>query len=134
MRKRIIILLIAAILLCGCSRIDQETPGRPRLVEKITATYRSTAVELVRSYTDQEKMEAVLIYLRRLAPYGSATEETDPLEPSDGRITLHYSDGTDRVYELYAGRYLRIDNGQWQNIKTERGQELPLLLGMMESD
>ena len=133
-KKWIIALLTLALFCCGCSRIDQETPGRPRLVEKITASYHGTAMELARSYTDQEKMEAVLLYLRHLAPYGPATEETDPLEDSGGHIVLHYSDGTTRVYELYASRYLRIDDGPWQNIKTERGQELPLLLGMMESD
>ena len=134
MKKMMIMLLTVAALLCGCTQIDKETPGKPRVVERITASYHSDAIELRREYTDDKKMQAVLTYLRTLNPYGTVTEESEAAEYHDARITLHYSDSTTKIYRIYANQYLQINGDQWQNIKEDRGRELPLLLGFMESD
>lgn len=134
MKKTVTLMLITLFLLSGCSRIDQQTPGKPKVVTKITADYFSGSVTLQRAYTDAEKMQAVLTYLRCLRPFGAA--ETDP-ETADGsrvHITLYYSDNTTKIYQQRADQYLRVDNGVWQNILPERGRELALLLGLMESD
>ena len=132
MKKIIVLVLLCGVLLGGCYPIDAEIPGHPRVVTGITAAYESGAVTLRRSYTDSEKMQAVLTWLRCLKPYGSAEAVTEA--DSSATVTLHYSDSTEKVYELLAGQYLRVNGGAWQNLNPDQGQELPLLLGMLESD
>ena len=134
MKKIFVMLLMTAVILCGCTQIDAQKPGRPRVVERITASYRSSAVLLEREYTDGEKLDAVLTYLRRLDPNDIIDDNAGETEKSDARIILHYSDSTTKEYRIYGNQYLQINDGKWQSIKAERGQELPLLLGMMESD
>ena len=134
MCKKISLLLLLVLILGGCSDVNAETPGRPRLVTGISAVYQKGAIRLERQYSDDEKMGAVLDYLRLLKTYGPA--EVDP-EATDGsriQITLRFSDGSQKVYDQWADQFLRCDGGKWEQINPEQGQELALLLGMLESD
>ena len=132
--KKIMVMLLLTLILCGCSNINEETPGQPKLVTGISAVYQKGAMQLVRQYSNDEKVRSVLNYLRLLKTYGPP--ETDPEAEGGNRIrlTLTFSDGTEKVYEQWADQYLRSNGGPWQLISTEQGQELYLLLGMMESD
>ena len=132
--RKITILLLLAVTLCGCCNVDKEVPGQPNLVTGITAVYRKGAMELRREYFQPEKVRSVLNYLRLLKTYGPP--DTDPTATEGGKIqiTVSFSDGTQRVYDQWADQYLRSDGGPWQLISPEQGQELYLLLTMMESD
>ena len=132
MRRIFALVVLLATALAGCGQTTQ-VGVRPRLVTKVTADYKSGAIELHRQYTDEEKMRAVLNYLRCLEPYGDVSEE-DITAGSEVKIVLTYSDGTTKTYDQRADQFLRTGNGAWQNIRSEQGSELPLLLGLMESD
>lgn len=134
MKKMMILLLLLLPLLYGCSNIDQQMPGRPKVVTKVTADYVSGSITLRREYTDSEKMQAVLTYLRCLRPFGTVESDPETAEGSQVRITLLFSDDTTKTYDQRADQYLRVDQGSWQNIPPEQGRELALLLGLMESD
>ena len=134
MKKIMIAILILGLLLCGCSRIDETVPGQPRVVTAISALYDSGAVQLRRQYTDAQKMQAVLTFLRCLDPYGTAAEDPESVGGNAAQITLVYSDESTKTYELRGDQYFRVNGGSWQNIRSEQAQELPLLLGLMESD
>jgi len=132
--KKWTILLLTALLLAGCTRVDQTQPGRPRVVTRIQASYNSGTVKLQRTYTDAEKMQAVLTYLRCLDVSGPAESPPADDEMPLGHVRLYYSDNTYKDYFQRSDRYLQINGGPWQNIPLDRGREFPILLGLMESD
>ena len=130
--KKIMMILLICMILCGCT--NQETPAQsqPKVVIQITAQYSSGVIRLQRSYTDSEKMRSVLNYFRCLSPYGSV-EDPQSTE-SDIVVTVYFSDGSNKTYEQRDNTYLRQNDGSWQYIDPEKGQELALILGLMESD
>lgn len=85
MRKRIIsIFLLSAILLYGCGS-GKRTVKRYKIVTQMTVT----AGELTRTYTDQDKMETILFFLRvlrskDLAPAGEGAEFSIRFTHPDG--------------------------------------------------
>ena len=131
MKKVTAVIMLLTMLLTGCRQTAQ---ARPRLVTGITADYSSGTIRLHRQYTNEEKMRSVLTYLRCLDPYGVAYEAAEQAGGSRVQIVLTYSDGSTKTYEQRADQYLRIGDSVWRNISAEKGRELPLLLGLMESD
>ena len=132
--KKIGIILLALLLMTGCTRIDEQIAGRPRVVTGIDASYDSGAIRLNRQYSDSEKLRAVLMYFRCLEVYGTVAPEVSIPQISSIRVTLTYSDGTAKTYDQRDGQYLRQDDGPWHYINQEQAQDLPILLGFLESD
>ncbi len=130
--KRIIWTILLCAVLSGCVGREISTQNQPRVVTHITAEYNSGTIRLQRNYTNSDKMRSVLNYFRMLSPYGTAQQL--PLEGNRVQITVHFSDGSSKLYEQFADTYLRQDGGTWQYIDPQAGQQLPLLLGLMESD
>ena len=134
MKKTVLIVILAAAVLMGCSLTRGPVQTQPRTVTQITADYRSGVIELHRQYTDADKMRAVLNYLRCLTPSGIPDEDPTSVAGSVVQIVLTYSDGSTKTYRQRADQYLQIEDGAWQSIPSEKGREFPLLLGLMESD
>ena len=134
MRRSFAVIVLLSLLLTGCSNINEETPGQPNLVTGITAVCRKGAMELTRNYSNQEKVRSVLNYLRLLKTYGPPETDPNTAEGQRIQITVTFSDGSQKIYDQWDDQYLRSDGGPWQVISSEQGQELYLLLGMMESD
>ncbi len=134
MRKWLGLVLIAALLLSGCTRIDQQVNGRPRLVTGIEASFDNGTLRLHRLYSDNEKLRGVLTYLRCLEIKGTVEPDTEIPGTSQGKIVISYSDGSSKTYEQRNDNFFRQDNGPWHYIDPEQGQEYALLLGLMESD
>ena len=134
MTKLISVVILLSMLLTGCTQAPTTAQTQPRLVTMITADYSSGVIELHRQYTDCEKMRAVLNYFRGLHP--GETVPSAPAEDSGSRIsvTLTYSDGSTKTYDQRADQYLRQGSGSWQTISADKGRELAMLLGLMESD
>lgn len=132
MKRTAAALIILCVLLSGCGHTARD-PMQPRTVTAITADYSSGTISLRRQYTDQEKLRSVLNYLRCLSAT-SASDLSPEQETSVARIVLTYSDGSTKTYDQWGDQYLRIDGGPWLRIPADKGQEFPLLLGLMESD
>lgn len=132
--KKMLILVLLAMLLAGCTRPNDDSIRPPRLVTGIEVSYNSGSIRLQRQYTDEKKMRSLLDYLRCLDVYGTAAADIPIPDVPICRITLSFSDGTCKVYEQRDHRFLRRDDGPWHYIEPEQAQELPLLLGLMESD
>ena len=126
-------ILLITTFFTGCQRVDPNAPTRPRLVVEVRAQYEGENIHLERCYIDDEKVRAVLDYIRSLDPYGTVAENSIVAD-EQAWIELIFSDGTTKCYHQYGAEYLRCGDGDWQNITKERGTELPVLLGMMESD
>ena len=128
--KKLFCLTILILLLCGCSRPPEQ--HQLKWVTQVTADYQKGTIRLHRDYTDDEKIRPVLDYFRSLSPYGTA--QSVPQEGQYAQITIHYSDGSQKVYEQTSDAFLRQNGGIWQHIDPEKGQELWLLLALTESD
>ena len=132
--RKIALLVLFSLILGGCCNINKETVGQPNLVTHIIADYQKGALVFHREYSNSEKVRSVLNYLRLLNTYGPPEEPPEGGKLSRIRITIHFSDSTNKVYEQWADQYLRIDGGPWSLLDPQQGQELYLLLTMMESD
>lgn len=127
--------LAVLFLLSGCCRILPSPKGSPyRVVTQIQVVYENGSLETQRQVFQEVKMRPILDYLRYLDPYGIPQEDPEQTDGSDCFITLHYSDGSQRIYRQRADRYIRIDDGPWTRIDQAKAMELKMLLWMIPSD
>ena len=139
MKKPRCLFLVAVgllLMLSGCSRDVRPDPSKPamRFVSQIDVTYRNEKWAFRWIYTDQNKMEAVLLYLRTLTPLGQVAIDPQRVEREHYEIVLHYSDGGTMVYYQHADRYLSKGYTPFEQVDPKQARKLPLLLEQMPSD
>lgn len=137
MKEKILILTMSLLLLLsGCTAAPPENQHRPlyRAVTQITVDYENGPIQATLNYTEDEKMRLILNYLRLIRPYGTPPEDPEAVDGSLFRITLTHSDGSTKVYEQKADRYLKAHGKNWQCISSQKAMELSILLGQLESD
>lgn len=134
--KRIgIILIMLFILMCsGCGCYERKPKEEYRVVTQIDVVYHNKPIVSEGSFTDPEKMQKILYYLRRISPYGTPVKDPEEVQGSDFYITLRYSDNTQKVYQQRDDRFMRINNGSWKRIDPKRAVMLSKILGTLESD
>lgn len=129
-KKCLLLLLLGACLLGGCS-LRQSLCRYVTRVD-IYCDHRDTPI--VRSYTKEDKMGAVLMYLR-LLHLGSAPEtDPDTISAESYQIDLTLSDGSHRVYIQKDHRYIREPDIGWQSISPEQAAKLYAIMRHFESD
>lgn len=133
--RRYCLLLIAILFLSGCTHYAPPYENHPvRVVTAIDVTTTQQGEIYRFRYSSNEKMEAILKYLRSLEP-----DQFTPIEPDSFRtdayeIILTLSDGSKTVYHQIYDEYLKKDNGRWQAINRAKGASLPQLLAGLPSD
>lgn len=137
MKRKIFVLyfVLLVAIVSGCSKdYSSNSPQPMKVVTEVNVT-RHKGKEVLRwQYTSQDKMEAVLLYLR-LLPRGE-TAQVDPhrVEEDNYEIALRYSNGEQRMYYQHADRYLSTDYQPWERIDPKDGRQLQRLLMLMPSD
>ena len=134
MRKfaKIFCLAVAvAVLLTGCGQ--KESAAGSRVVTGVQVTFQEEDVQLFRHYTQEQKMEYVLLYLRLLKKKGLAKPQPDTVR-REYCITVTRADGSRTVYRQRAHRYLSVDGSPWENIAPAQAAELYKLLRYVPSD
>lgn len=117
----------------GCKPAPAESTAY-RVVSQIHVQYQNSGLHQRWHFNSDEKMEAVLTYLRILDPYGTPQEDPETVAGSDIFITLVFSDGSNKIYHQRSDRYLRIGDGLWKCIDPETALQLSALLGVLTSD
>ena len=135
--KRFIIILILFITLgtVGCAALQEVTEAPScRVVTEVLIQVENAPEPGVCRYADPSKMTKALNCLRRLDPWDRP--DTDPArEPGPRyRISLCFSDGSVKYYELVGNSYLREDWGPWQVVSARHALRFPLLLAAVPSD
>ena len=123
---------ISALIMPGCAQT--HTPPITRVVTQVDISCERETLLLHRHYTDPQKMESVLLYLRLLKPIGTPQP---PPEISDGalyEIILSLSDGSQRHYRQLDHRYFSKDAGPWMLIDPEQAAGLYFLMQKLPSD
>ena len=123
------------VLLLGCCSVCAPRRHTPyRVIAEIQVVYQNQALETRQQFTQPEKLQRIVDYLRRIDPYGTPIEAPETVAGSDFYITLLYSDGSQRRYHQRADRYMRVEQGAWKRIDPDKALELSRLLGSMPSD
>lgn len=130
---KITVAVLLCLCLCGCS-MGQITPSYPKLVTKITITETRDEMAVTHLYTNAQKMESILNYLRLLDPYPPVNISPDTFRADFYEITLHLSDNTKTVYRQLHDQYLQMNNGSWNRINSSTGSQLPDLLSFLSTD
>lgn len=130
MLKWIISFLTFSLLLGGQ---DIESVPPCRVVTKVSVEWTENSTNFQRIYTDQDKMNKLLIYLRTLKPQ----IPTELPEISDGpeyRILLELNDGSQVRYAQYGLSFFSKNEGPWQVIDSDRAVRLALIVEAFPSD
>lgn len=134
--KKIFWILMGGMLLCGCSANAQGPEPTPPLcvVTQVDVTCRSPGDILERHYTQPQKMEAVLNYLRLLEYRGQADCDPEQLIGNAYKIMVQLSDGCSHCYYQRADQYLSRDRKPWERIDPDQARQLYLLLVELPGD
>ena len=123
--------LTLCFLLAGCN--IPQTP-KSKLVTGLSVEVMQDSQHLHRRYTDPQKMETVLSYLRAMD--GPTTERADPERYAGPkyRMELLYSDGSKSYIFQHGDRFLSRDFHPWQELDPKYAQFLLPLIKNMGSD
>jgi len=125
---------MAAILLCGCSRLQMAPQQPKRLVTGVTVFYENDRVHFSRRYTSDSKIQQILSYLRLIDPKGAASGNPETLPGGMYTITLLYADGNQLIYRQKNNNYMQVGDGRWKIIDSQKAEWLSRLLEKTESD
>lgn len=112
----------------------RRRPSLPHTVTKIQVVCYRGGERLTRHYTQPNKIQPVLHYMRLLKREGAADTDPEQLIGDRFDITLYYSDGQNRIYRQRSNRYLSKNSQPWEKINTKQAQFLYPILQAMPSD
>jgi hypothetical protein len=130
--KRWICVILVACLLAGCG--GKSRPSSSRVVNKITVSYQENGINIVKNFTTQYKMRQILNQFRLLGQKYSPIIDPDTLITQVFQVQLLFSDGSRRTYQTRGDRYIRTDDGAWQQTDAVRLQRLNALLLQLPAD
>lgn len=130
--KKWISVILTAVMLAGCA--PEKMPAGSGVVSQITVTYQENGTQIVKNYTSQHKMRQVLDRFRLLGQKYSPIIDPDTLRSTVFEVRLSFSDGSQRLYHTRSDRYIRTNDGPWQQTDPLRMQELNDLLLHLPSD
>ncbi len=125
--------IAVGLLLCGYRASAAGHPAQPlRVVTQVDVTVRRNEESWQRHYTQPEKAQAVLNYLRLLKYRGTA----DPEEATAAsfEIQVLFSNSSQKTFFQQGDSHLRRDGGPWEKIDPEQGCKLLPLLERLPSD
>lgn len=134
--KFIVCILLVLVIVSGCSQIHTPNDTAPgtRMAVRVDVYCVQDDASFERSYTQPEKLEAMLLYLRLLKPQGRAEVNPEELLGTVSQITVHLSGGEKRVYRIRCNSFLSVDAKPWQNIDPGHAADLYPLLLIMDGD
>lgn len=122
------IAVVMSALLSGCGAL---TGPEYRVVERITVTVSHNAQIREYEYTQPEKMQSILLYLRRMQSYAPEAIAPETFRSDAFRIILHRSDGTQTVYHQIADGFVQKNGGVWEKVDARHAASLLRLLELL---
>lgn len=120
------------LLFCGCGK--ETVPPACRVVTQVDIFCQHEDVQIRRHYTQPQKMEYVLLYLRLLKPQGMPQIDPEQVDADVYEITVKLSDGEVKRYRQKDHRYFSEGSLPWQTIDPEQASQFYRLLGKIPSD
>lgn len=126
-----LLLVISLLFLTGCAPLS---PPANRFVTGVQVQLHRSGQQLQRTYTDPQKIETVLYYLRALDAQRPAPFDPERLDGARCRIDLQYSDGTTKHIFQVADRFLSEGFHPWKWVDPKKTAFFYPLLKSMPSD
>lgn len=133
MVRKIVAVVLAVGLLGMFISCRRKKPG-VRVVDRIAVQWEEDRGTVRQVYDDPEKMQLILNKVRTLGQRFSSDTDPETLNVQTVTITLLYSDGTQRQYQIKPDRYVRIGQDPWQQADPKRVTSLRLLLQSLPGD
>lgn len=131
-RYKLLFMCLLVLILTGCSH--SKSQAGYRAVTAVDIAFNHDDMQLTRHYTDSEKMESVLLYLRLTKPVSKA-QALPPLSGDDiYQISVHLSDGETKYFYQAQHRYLLRPDRTWTLIDPGQASELYRLMRHYPSD
>ena len=124
--------LVGIVLLGGCRR--QDTTVQRNVVTEITITCQTESGAIQRKYTSQDKMRAVLLYIRSIESWFTAPDAPGETAGEEVCITTVSADHTVKTYRQYGNRFFCEGEGNWKLIEPEKGANLWMIIKLLPSD
>ena len=122
-------IIALCLLLTGCTM-----PPLPKSKFVTGMEVKSNDPTLCRMYTEPQKMETVLYYLRSMDNRKPAQSDPERYSGRSYHIKLYYSDGSNSHIFQRADRFISEDFRPWEELERRYGAFLEPLLRNMESD
>jgi hypothetical protein len=132
MKRSLLLFLLFPVLLTGCRK--REIARSELVVTGIDITCTANNQEYLFSYRQNQKIEAVLSYLRIAKCRGTPELQPEYLPGEVYQIKVLLSDGTSRIHLQKADRYLRRHGSRWEKLEPNWGKYLGLLIKLMPQD
>ena len=133
--RRVLIFIIITLFLCGCTYYAPTGKNHAvRVVTQVDVLSTQGGQLQAYHYTDGEKVQAILSYLRKLSPDRQTPITPDTFRTDAYQIVLTLSDGSQSVYCQIYDEYLQKNSGPWRSIDRVQGAVLPHLLSKLPSD
>ena len=111
----------------------RHAPGSPVVVSADLSCAHEDYL-LQRHYTSQEKLRAVLTYLRLVRPLHKTQKDPEAVAGERYCIRLHFSSGPDKVYLQHSHRFLSADRDSWLTLRSPQAKRLHDLMTALPSD
>lgn len=131
MKKCICLLFFLLQLLAGCKK---QPPEPVRVAAKMQISCRHDHGVWRWEYEDEEKIHALLQYLRRCESVGAPEVDPENLNVNSYRVDVILSDGSREVYYQQGDGYFSRRCGRWQRLDESQGEQLEQLLRRMPTD
>ncbi len=132
--KLFFLFCFSAIILSACNKSDTPAQQSEHIVTKVDISCQREQMRIDRHYTDNKKMQSVLLYLRLIDPQGKPDKDPEQLGKDIFEITVHLVGGKKRVYRQTAHRYFSEDFRPWQTIDPSDATGLYILLQKLPGD
>ncbi len=132
--KVVFLFSFVCIIMSGCAKSNTKNDPFCRVVTQVDITCQHEDLFIERHYTDTEKIESVLIYLRLLKPLTIAESDPDGIDADIYEINVHLSDGARRIYRQKAHRYISKDFRAWKDVDPGHAAQLYALMRHFPSD
>jgi len=128
----IFFLFLFSIWLFGCK--TDSSAEISHMVTQIDISCQQEDVHIHRHYTDPEKMEKYLLYLRLLELGDTPSMDAEHVDADVYRITVLLSDGRQRIYRQKDHRYWSTQMRPWQTIDPAQAAGLYHLMRTVPGD
>ena len=133
--KSLVVVFLCFFLafLPGCSKQTTQTKPLCRVVTAVEIVGQEKGVQIHRKYTDTQKMQWVLLYLRTLQP-DIRPSASPQATVSLYEISLTFSSGERKTFRQAAHRFFCADPRSWHVIDPARAAGLYAILRHVPSD
>lgn len=124
MKKAFLITLTAVFLLLSGCQPNMQSNVQSHVVTEITVTCESCDGFIRRYYNTAEKMQPILLYIRKIGRTFSVNTDPELVSKTTICIIMTCSDQTQKIYRLKDDCYFQEGSSPWQQYNPEKAGDL----------